>query len=83
MNHSLDTNRESIYTVVEAQAQRRRVICIPGMLAIDLVQNSINEVANGLTKEECLWDWMLRIIAHSASVEAEENEPWRPRKDAA
>ena len=69
--------------MVEAQTQRRRVIGIPGMFAIYLVQDSINEVAQGLTKEKCLWNWMLGIIAHSAAVEAEENEPWCPRKDAA
>lgn len=82
MNHGLNATWESIDSMVEAKAHRRRVLNIPSMFPVNLIQHSIKKVAYRVEKEKCTWNWMLWIIAHSYPIKAEKNEPWRPRKNA-
>lgn len=75
VNHTLNANRKGINSMVKEQAERWRIINIPGMFPIHLIENPINEIANCLSKEECTRYRVLGIGAHSRTIQCKQYKP--------
>jgi len=83
MHHALDSNRESVNSVVEKEAEGGGVVNISGMFAINLVQYAVNEVTNRLPKEPPRRNRVLGIVAHGWAIHAEKNQPRNYREKPA
>lgn len=75
VNHALERHRERIDPVVNKETKWGRVTGGPSVLAVALVEDAVAEVAGGLTEEEGARDWVLRVVVHPGSVDAEEHDP--------
>ena len=77
VDHALESYGESIDSVVKEESQGRGGPNVPGMLAIDFIQYTIEQVAERLAKEVRSRNGVLVVVTDRGPAHTEKDDPWR------